>query len=237
MTLSKEILMRFVDGELPPEEASRVEAEIANDAQARAFVEAQAALRHEFSAAFAPVMDEPVPEQIAAAMAHTPISRRWRLSRAFSAVEGPRIWIPTAGALALGLAIGILVNPGMTGPLATQRNGTVVAQGALAQALSTQLASDVRPADAPRIGISFRAKDGRTCRTFQTSGAAGIACRAGEQWDVAALAATQPESSGTYHMAASGMPDVIRNAATNMISGAPFDAAAERAARDRDWQE
>jgi hypothetical protein len=37
-------------------------------------------------------------------------------------------------------------------------------------------------------------------------------------------------------MAGSGLPDVIRNAAANMIEGAPFDAAAERQARDRGWK-
>jgi hypothetical protein len=33
------------------------------------------------------------------------------------------------------------------------------------------------------------------------------------------------------------MPDVIRDAVRGMIAGVPFDAAAERAARDQRWRQ
>jgi hypothetical protein len=236
MTLSKEILMQFVDGELAPQEASRIEAEIANDAQARAFVETQTALRQQFQAAFSPVMEERIPDRLTAAVANTPVSWRWRMGQKFSR-RNAWIWtgLPAAGALAMGLVIGIAVNPSNMGPVGT-KNGTLVAQGALADALNTRLASDTTQANGPHIGISFRAKDGRDCRTFATNGIAGIACRGDANWNVAALASAPVETSGTYHMAGSGLPDVIRNAAANMIEGAPFDAAAERQARDRGWK-
>lgn len=236
MTLSKDILMRFVDGELAPEEASRIEAEIANDAEARAFVEAQTALRQQFQAAFSPVTEERIPDRLMAAVADTPVSWRWRMEQKFSR-RNAWIWtgLPAAGALALGLVIGIAVNPSNVGPIGTQ-NGALVAQGALADALNTRLASDTTQPSAPQIGISFRAKDGRACRTFATNGVAGIACRGNSNWNVAALTTAPTESSGTYHMAGSGMPDAIRAAAAGMIDGAPFDAAAERQARERGWK-
>lgn len=236
MSLSKEILMQFVDGELAPQAASRIEAEIANDAEARAFVETQMALRQQFQAAFSPVMEERIPDALMATIAHTPVSWRWRLRQQFSR-RNTWLWtgLPAAGALALGLVIGIAVHPSNVGPIGTE-NGSLVAQGALADALNTRLASDTTQAKAPQIGISFRAKDGRDCRTFATNGVAGIACRGDTQWNVAALAAAPSEASGTYHMAGSGMPDVIRNAAANMIDGAPFDTAGERQARDRGWK-
>lgn len=236
MTLSKEILMQFVDGELAPQEASRIEAEIANDAEARAFVETQTALRQQFQAAFSPVMEERLPDDLMAAITNTPVSWRWRLKQRFSQ-HNAWLWIglPAAGALALGLVIGIAVNPSNVGPIGTE-NGALVAQGALADALNTRLASDTTKVNAPQIGISFRAKDGRACRTFATNDVAGIACRGNANWNVAALASAPAETSGTYHMAGSGMPDVIRNAASNMIDGAPFDAATERQARDHGWK-
>jgi hypothetical protein len=236
MTLSKEILMQFVDGELAPQEASRIEAEIAGDAQARAFVETQTALRREFQAAFSPVMEGRIPDRLTAAIANTPVSWRWRMAQGFSR-RNVWLWtgLPAAGALALGLVIGIAVNPSNVGPIATQ-NGTLVAQGVLADALNTRLASDTPQANAPHIGISFRAKDGRACRTFETNGVAGIACRGETKWNVATLTAAPSEASGTYHMAGSSMPDAIRAAAANMIDGAPFDAEAERQARDSGWK-
>ena len=48
MTLSREILMQFVDGELSPDEALRVQGEIAVNPDLRNFVETQAALRRDF---------------------------------------------------------------------------------------------------------------------------------------------------------------------------------------------
>ncbi|HVP84397.1 MAG TPA: hypothetical protein VMS78_06735 [Rhizomicrobium sp.] len=236
MTLSKEILMQFVDGELSPSETSRIEAELANDAEARAFVDAQTMLREQFHDAFAPAMEEPIPDRLLAAVANTPVSWRWRLRQRLSQRTG-WIWagLPAAGALALGLVIGVTLNPSNVGPIATL-NGTLVAQGALADALNTQLASAAPQGSGPHIGISFRAKDGRNCRTFETDSVAGIACRSDAQWNVAALASSKTESAGTYRMAGSAMPDVIRDAAQAMIAGAPFDAAAERQARDRGWK-
>jgi hypothetical protein len=137
--------------------------------------------------------------------------------------------------LALGVAIGTAVNPSTVGPIGNE-NGTLVAQGALAHALDTQLASAAPAATGPQIGITFRATDGRICRTFTATGMAGLACHGAGQWRVAALAATKDESIGAYRMAASGLPDTIREAAQQMIQGAPFDAAAERQARARDWK-
>ncbi|HVZ68643.1 MAG TPA: hypothetical protein VG891_04220 [Rhizomicrobium sp.] len=236
MTLSKELLMQFVDGELSPGEATRIEAELENNAQARAFVQEQTDLREQFRTAFAPTMEERVPDRLLAAAANTPVSWRWRLRQGFSR---PDAWVwtglPAAGALALGLAIGVIVIPSDLGPVAT-KNGTLVAQGVLDDALNTQLASAAPQANAPHIGISFRAKDGRTCRTFETDGIAGIACRGDAHWEVAALASSKAQAGGAYRMAGSAMPDVIRDAAEQMIAGAPFDAAAERRARDRGWK-
>ena len=64
-----------------------------------------------------------------------------------------------------------------------------VAQGPLAAALDTQLAS-AQPADAAtRIGLSFAAADGRLCRTFDSAALSGLACRGGEGWQLMMTAA------------------------------------------------
>ena len=65
--LSEERLLAYVDGELPPAEAARIEAALAAHAGARAFVERERGMRQRLQAAFAPVMDEPVPERLMAA--------------------------------------------------------------------------------------------------------------------------------------------------------------------------
>ncbi|HTN61875.1 MAG TPA: hypothetical protein VL147_10000 [Devosia sp.] len=240
MTISRETLMRFVDGELSPEEASRVEAEIAESPEMRTFVHSQTVLRHDFSSAFAPIMDERIPDRLTRAIADTSVSWRWRAAQALSGIAARNAWIWTgvsaAGTLALGLVIGVFLNPANMGPIAAKGDGSVVAQGVLADALNTQLASDAQPAGTPRVGVSFHAKDGRDCRTFETGGISGIACRGETEWTIAALASVQTQAPGTYHMAGSAMPDVIRSAAAEMIDGVPFDAAAEHNARARGWR-
>ena len=67
------------------------------------------------------------------------------------------------------------------GPLG-MRDGKVLASGALAHALSEQLASN-QVADAPvHVGVSFLSRNGDYCRTFmlrEKSTIAGLACRDG----------------------------------------------------------
>ena len=238
MTLSREILMQFVDGELSPDDALHVQGEIAANPDLRDFVETQAALRRDFAAAFAHHAER-MPDRLTAAIANTAVSRRWRLTQMFwHGRHNIWIWtgVPAAAALAFGLVIGVLVNAGNVGPITTAKNGTLIASGALADVLTTQLASQTQPTNGPRIGVSFHAKDGRDCRTFEAGTLSGIACHDKAAWNIAALASIEPEAQGTYRKAASAMADIIRNAATKMIAGAPFDAVSERQARDRGWQ-
>jgi hypothetical protein len=117
----------------------------------------------------------------------------------------------------------------------------VLAQGELAGALSQQLASSDQSGRRTRIGISFRGRSGLDCRTFEWSGtttaANGVACHTGGEWAVAALATTARTANdqSAYQMAGAAMPDTIRNTVNEMIAGLPYDAAAERAARDAHW--
>jgi hypothetical protein len=241
MTVSNEMLMRFIDGELPPEDAARIEAQIANDPALQRYVEGQRALQRQLADALSPIMAEPVPEHLSAAIRNTPVSWRWRLKHIFARTDGrltwPTIAVPATAALAAGLAIGMLISPAGIDQITTQKDGTIVASGTLAAALTTRLASEAQPANAPRIGISFRNTDGQDCRTFESGRLAGVACRDATQWKIAALAATAPTAEGPYRQAGSAMPDVIRDAVRGMIAGVPFDAAAERAARDQRWRQ
>jgi hypothetical protein len=145
-----------------------------------------------------------------------------------------RTWIPAGATLALGLLIGIgLVPPGDI----ASRGGQVVARGALASALNGKLASEGAAESGPRIGITFKDRDGRYCRSFETGSGSGFACHGSDGWGIAMLASRpNMETSGPYRMAGSEMPDVIRSAIAARIQGEPFDGKAEKAARDRGWE-
>jgi hypothetical protein len=208
----------------------RIAALLAKRPDLDAWVRQQEEMRTGLKDAFSELMTAPVPARLTQATRTAPLSWRWRM-RHFTA---PRLWAPAGAALALGLVIGIALRPGEE---FANRDGQVVAQGTLAVALNGRLASDGYPGSGPRIGISFRARDGRYCRTFDAGAQSGLACHEDKGWAIALLAAhPQTESGGAYRMAGSEMPDAIRAAVSADIQGAPFDAGAEKAARDRGWK-
>ena len=225
-----ETLSAFIDGELPPKEMERIAALLAERPDLDAWVRRHEALRQGMKQAFADMAAVPPPAHLVDAALRAPLSWRWRM-RQFAM---PRVWAPAGAALALGLVIGVALQPG--GEIVS-RDGQVMAQGALAAALNQRLASEGAAGEGPRIGISFRNRDGADCRTFDAGAESGLACHGGKGWAVAVLTARpKAESNGAYRMAGSEMPDAIRAAVAASIAGEPFDAAAEKAARDSGWK-
>jgi hypothetical protein len=234
----------FIDGELPMTESRQIEALLVTRPDLAAYVERQHALRQSLAEAFAPVMDEPVPEHLRKAVYEAPVSPQFRARgflAALSRTDGFfRLALPMAGALACGLLLGIVVTHGTPSPFRTAPGGGIVAQGSLARALNERLASDGIPQSGPRIGVSFANTSGEDCRSFTLPGdsasTAGVACHEGSDWVVAATASAPAASGTAYVQAGADMPKAVRDAIQGMISGAPFDAAAERAARERGWK-
>jgi len=250
MTVTRETLMAYVDGELAPDEERRVVAELAKDPTLNAYVEQQKELAAKLRSAFAPVLEEPIPARIERAVRETKIPSHppalllvSRLQRMWGNTgRASSTWIP-AGALAAGLALGIVLagsfdsgtNLGTTG-------GTPVAQGELARVLTAELASEQTPdtMSAARIGVSFMNKDGAYCRSFKTRAGvrgamAGIACLTDGDWQIAALASAAPRETSGFTTAAGEMPANVRGVLNEMISGDPLNAEQERAARDQGW--
>lgn len=111
-------------------------------------------------------------------------------------------------------------------------DGALVAQGHLAAALSSQLASP-GPSGRVRIGISFLAKDGKYCRSFVMDTTAGLACRDGAQWKIPVLA---QGAAGTAWLDGNVLPPAVLDAIGARIAGTPLGNAAERAAQARGWK-
>ena len=113
----------------------------------------------------------------------------------------------------------------------------VIARGALARALSEQLAS-AQKSDAPvRVGLTFLSKEGEYCRTFalEKSASAGLACSSGGEWRIPVIAQAE-RKSGEYRTAAGELPPAVLRAVEERIQGSSLDAAAERAAQQRGWK-
>jgi len=224
------LLMAYADGELDEVGRARVERAIAEDSGLRARLEQQQRLRATLAAHYGPTAEEEVPERLRS-MLETNVVR-------FAPRPTPLpLWrgvAALAASLMLGLALGRTLLAPAGGPVGIE-HGTMVAEGALADALDVQLAS-AQPAGAPvRMGLSFAAADGRLCRTFDSAALSGLACRGESGWQLMMTAAGAGGPRGDYRQAASGNP-LVAQAAQELMTGEAFDAAGERRARDAGWR-
>ncbi|WP_293699955.1 MULTISPECIES: anti-sigma factor family protein [unclassified Sphingopyxis] len=230
MSFDPDTIAAFVDGELDDLTARRIEREAESDAALAAEIARYRALTAKLSAHFAPVVDEAVPERLRALLVEGGIDismadRRNAKHRLFAPVH----WGAIAASLVFGLTIGL--RPWVPAADIASVNGTLVASGALADALDTQLASDQLANAEIRIGLSFRDRQGRVCRSFEARDVSGIGCRDSGRW--ALERAIGGRANPEYRQASSGE---LLAAAAVMMAGDPFDFAAERAARDKGWR-
>jgi hypothetical protein len=240
MTLSDETLMAYVDGELDEQARGEVEAAMRANPDIAARVARQEALRKRVHLAFANVVDEPVPDRLVAAARGLSTSSRESkvvpLRRKPSGRWSWPQWMAMAASLGAGAILSfLLVRHSDLEPI-TSRNGRLFANGALAQALSSQLASAPERAGT-QIGVSFRDKSGDYCRTFAASAFAGLACHESGGWRVDVLARAQKQADGAaqYRPAASSMPKPVLQSVEDRIAGDPLDAQEEAVAKDRGW--
>lgn len=226
-----ELLGAYVDGELDHERRARVERALAADPSLRARLGAEQALRAALRAHYDPVADEPVPPSLRAMLSPEPE----KVADIAAARARRRVFAwPHYGAMAASLAIGLLgghsLSLGDSSPIAAH-DGRIVARGALAEVLETQLASVPSDGDA-RIGLTFEDREGRYCRTFAAQGLSGIGCREAGAWTLVATA--EGEAAATEYRQAAA-PLVLEQAEA-MMKGAPLGAEAERRIRDRRWR-
>ena len=234
MESDQKILDAFVDGELPPREMERIALLLEARSDFNRYVQEQERLRATLRNVFDEALVAPVPERLARTVRSAPVSLRWRLRALLARGFSIRVLAPMGAALAMGVVLGIALRP--AAEFGTDAAGRLVAQGELGRALNTQLSAARYGGAGPHVGISFRNRTGRDCRTFFAGGSAGLACHQDGAWVVGILVKQAPENPGAaYHMAGSAMPDAVRRAVEANIAGAPFDATAERAARDRGW--
>ena len=248
-----EQVMAYVDGELDAPARSAFEAALAQDAELRAAVQRERALRGALAAAYDPVLDEPVPAALQAALAAPNAvvdlaaarqARATRIAPRWQAWRWPE-WGAMAACLALGTAFGLWgLAPGGSGVeeiVARRADGTLVASGGLDRMLTSTLAADAPASGGLAVGLSFAARDGRYCRVFSIdagAATAGLACRDGAAWQLQALAPSEAASAppGAYRQAATALPRALLPVVERLRDGEALDAAGERAARDRGWR-
>jgi hypothetical protein len=224
MTIDPETLMAYADGELGPIETKRVEQAIAADSTLDEQVKRHRALTASLRDAFAPLDKAPPPAQVAAMLRESvkvvPMAPR-------SASRERTFWI---GAVAASLIAGLFA-----APLVAPQNdvaiegGRAIARGEIAHALNTQLAATQAGDAATRIGVTFRDRGERLCRTFERGGTGGIACAEGKEWSIERLYGGLARQGGQYRQAGSPAAAMMADAQA-MMAGGPLNAAGEAAA-------
>jgi len=225
----------WLDGELDPAEAIEMEKRVAADPELARAAEEHRALGARLQSAFAPVAQAPVPEHLSQAIrpaATVTDLSNWRERKQVRRSGLPQ-WTAMAASLAVGLFAGSMVNrPAADGPVEL-RGGQLIAASVVGKALDTQLASAAQ--GDVRVGLTFRDQQGRICRTFSGASGSGLACHAGDGWQVKGLFAAPEGSTGDYRMAAGEDPQ-LGALVDSTIAGEPFDAQAEAQAKAKGWK-
>lgn len=246
MTVSETKIIAYVDGELDAQGRAEVEAAAASDPEVAAALRRHQALRRRIAGAHAEALEEPAPARLEALIRNAgprgpaevvDLAAR-RAQRATTRAARP--WALLAAGFAAGAVMVAMFASRPAGLYATHGR-ELVAEGRLAGALDRQLASDPAARGPIRVGLSFKARDGRYCRTFTAdSGAAlsGLACREGRAWAIrtAVFGGTQPAQGGPYRTAGSATPAPVLSAVQDLIEGAPLDAKGEAQARANGWR-
>lgn len=243
-------LMAYADGQLSGERRAQVAAAVAADAGLRGRVETLVAQRRRVAAAYSDVLEEPVPDRLAALLA-TPVtppkvmdlSAERERRAAATVVRRPGLswmqWGGMAASLALGIVLGLQLDPRSAGSdaLLSEVEGQVVAGARLARVLEGQVAGEAA-ASGVNVPLSFVARDGRYCRAFSAERVAGLACRGAMRWAVQTIVAAADETAagGAMRQAASALPQALMEAVDARIDGAALTADQEKAARAQGWR-
>ncbi len=249
MNWSDDTLMAYADGELEPAARAELERAMASNMRLRERVALLQLQRDRVQAAYATVLDEPMPDRLSALLAaQAPAAPTvFSLDAARTARNPPRPagrsglswaqWGGMAASVVLGVLVGMNVPRGTADepPLAMQ-DGRLVAGAAVAQVLDTQLASESMAGSAVAVQLSFIDKEGNVCRTFSSAAMAGLACRQGDAWAVQTVVVAERATAGTMRQAGSALPSALLDAVDARIEGAALDASAEKRARERGWR-
>lgn len=234
MSVTDEMLMAYVDGELSPEDRAMVDAAAAADEAVAARLARHRQLAGGLRGAFADIADEPVPERLTALLGGGKVVSL-DAARARRATPAWGQWGMIAAGLVAGVMVGVSVPRGSAPMVGTDMR----AHGQLASALDSQLASAPTKGALVKVGLSFRSQDHGYCRTFTVTkgeGPAGLACRDSDGWAVRMAVPVTATPGGDYRTAGSETPPEILEAAQAMMVGEPLDQTGEAAAKARGWR-
>jgi len=266
MKLDEETLMAYVDGELDPRRAAEVEALLAEDAEARATVQMFRDTTARMRSAFDPILREPVPARLLAAVnapatgkvSDIRLARRGALARIFPQTAWARA---AAVALLVGAGAGYLTAQWPSGVLEPAAL-VAVADPLLNEALETTASGALFARQDQQGGVereimpllTFRDANSRYCREFESTLQApdgqqvsyGVACRERGVWQPQALMARpliastlRGDPTADHSQYAPAMGSEVAGFDTviqQLMVGQPLSPEEEAAGLKRGWQ-
>ena len=249
MSITDQLLMAYVDGELSPDLAALILSRLETEPDLLERLEQHQRLRRELSAAYGPVMGEPLPPSLAALLHRegaeaepSPAAPLFSLAKprpgsALSRFGG--VWPVFAAAAAAVFGVGLSEARHAGDPLARSGDGRIVASGPLARSLERSLAADAAGSGA-KIMASFEDRSGRYCRVFEAAAGGhedGVACKSDGRWLVVALAnGAGAEASNDYRQASSSLTPSTAAAVDELQASNALTPEQERKARTQQWR-
>jgi hypothetical protein len=227
--ISDEMLIAYLDGELDEAGMAAVDAAMGDDPGLVDRMEAHAALADRVRAAYAPVVDEPVPAALTALVQPAATNNVVSLAERRKPMPNYAWW----GAIAATLVVAVMMFGRELAPGGPIGPG-MMARGDLARALTVQASNDSKGEVA--IGLTFKDQTGRYCRTFAADQMSGLACREGQAWKVE-VAARRPAGDNTeFRQAATETPLPVLTKVDELIAGEALDAEQEKKALAAGWR-
>lgn len=244
-TLADETLMAFADGELDAVQRAEVAHALQDNPALRQRVDLMQQQRARIGAAFAGMLDAPVPDRLTRLL-QTPAAAPAPVVVDLTAVRQDRARrhaLPTwaqLGGMAASVMLGVLLGARFVGtdmePAMGLNQGQLVAGGAIDTALSRQLASEPVADASVAVQLSFVDTNGNYCRTFSTTAVAGLACHRAGHWVVQQVSAVDTPATASVRPAAAALPAALLADVDKRMAHGTLDAAAERQARAQAWR-
>lgn len=263
MHIDDDTLIAYLDGQLPDSEYGPLEQALKDDAALRSRLQALADSSELARRSFEPVLLEPVPPQLIAAIWSAPNPCAKTVTSPGAAkppgllawlswpggVSGPRAWPALASVVVLGL--GVLIGWQLLGSADNAR--WALREGGAVSNESLVLALDLSPSGrvlqtsdgAVEVLATFEQVGGGHCREFNRSSPdstrdqLGVACRAAQgHWRLDFIATEERPAGGdkgTYQTASDEQQERADTFLRKRVQGPPLAAAEEQALIERGW--
>jgi len=230
---SDEQVRDFVAGRMDAAASAQLSAQVQHDLALAGRVARERALRRGAApAGVAPMPPAVAPADVAPVVDATP-------ERSEGRPPSAAWWILALLAMLLaGFAGWWLARPG-DAPLVADDNGLRAAHR-LEQALSTRIAAEGSTSEGVLVSLSFKASDGRYCRTFSLDvGMDGLACHDGREWRVEAIGRSPevaPSGDGGVRLPSPSLSPSVLSAISRWQAGNALTPEEERRVREPGWQ-